>query len=30
MGFFVFWLFNFVGSALTAYMLTSGPHGKLP
>lgn len=28
LGFFVFWLFSFVGSALTAYMLLSGPHGS--
>jgi hypothetical protein len=28
LGFFVFWLFSFVGSALTAYMLMSGPHGS--
>jgi hypothetical protein len=27
LGFFVFWLFSFIGSALTAYMLISGPHG---
>jgi len=26
MGFFVFWLFTFIGTALTAFMLTSGPH----
>jgi hypothetical protein len=26
LGFFVFWLFTFVGTALTAYMLGSGPH----
>jgi hypothetical protein len=26
LGFFVFWLFTFVGTALTAFMLASGPH----
>lgn len=26
LGFFVFWLFTFIGTALTAYMLLSGPH----
>lgn len=25
-GFFVFWLFTFIGTGLTAYMLVSGPH----
>jgi hypothetical protein len=30
LGFFVFWLFSFIGSALTAYMLISGPHGPRP
>lgn len=30
LGFFVFWLFSFIGSALTAYMLMSGPHGRRP
>jgi hypothetical protein len=26
LGFFVFWLFTFVASGLTAYMLSTGPH----
>ena len=30
LGFFVFWLFTFIGAALTAYMLTRGPHADLP
>lgn len=25
-GFFVFWLFTFIGTGLTAYMLVSGPN----
>jgi hypothetical protein len=30
LGFFVFWLFTFTGTALTAYMLASGPHAAPP
>jgi len=30
LGFFIFWLFSFVGSALTAYLLMSGKHGTRP
>jgi hypothetical protein len=30
LGFFVFWLFTFIGTALTAYMLASGPDADSP
>ena len=29
-GFFFFWVFNFIGTSLTAYLLTSGPHSTDP
>lgn len=30
LGFFVFWLFTFIGAALTAFMLASGPQAQPP